>query len=711
MTCQHASARSRRRHRRASGGRAGARHGPTLQRGRLPALALVAAALVGAAGGRSCAITAEDGPAASPHAALWSLEPLAVSAPPPLTRGDEDRARNAIDRFILARLSADGVAPPPPADARTLARRLFFDLHGLPPAPDDVARFEAAARAAGPDAAVAELVEALLASPRFGEHMARLWLDVVRYADSNGFDWDEFRPEAWRFRDYVVRSFNADKPFDRFLREQLAGDELVGGPPDTPAERDAWIATGFLRLGPHDNAAALFNEQARSRAELLADVTETTAAGFLGLTFSCCRCHDHKVDPFSQTDHYRLRAFFAAVRFADDCPLDLAAEREGIAAHNRAREAEAATLRGQLEALPESDAEARAALAARIEAAEAAKLPFTRGMLMTDEAGAPPPTHVLAGGDHAAPGPEVEPGFPLVFTAGADVVAAPVNPHTSGRRLALANWIASPSNPLTARVFVNRIWQALHGRALVATPDDFGGAGSPPADRGLLDHLADRFLRDGWSVKRLVRYVALSGSYRQSSAGAAEHFALRQPRRLSAEQLRDAMLHVSGLLDSKRDGPPVWPELPPEVLDSNPAFLDDNSEKTKGWYPSPPEARFCRSLFLVQKRNTRLPLLEAFDLPDNSVPCARRGVSTTPPQALMLLNGPLTIQASRAWAERVTREAGADPAARIARVFALAFQRAPEPEEIEACLRVAESHGLPEVCRAILNVNEFVSVD
>ena len=185
----------------------------------------------------------------------------------------------------------------------------------------------------------------------------------------------------------------------------------------------------------------------------------------------------------------------------------------------------------------------------------------------------------------------------------------------------------------------------------------------------------------------------------------------QSPRRLSAEQLRDAMLHVSGLLDSKRDGPPVWPELPPEVLDSNPAFLDDNAEKTKGWYPSPPEARFCRSLFLVQKRNTRLPLLEAFDLPDNSVPCARRGVSTTPPQALMLLNGPLTIQASQAWAERVAREAGADPAARIARVFALAFQRAPEPEEIEACLRVAESRGLAEVCRAILNVNEFISVD
>ncbi|MFM7206113.1 MAG: DUF1549 and DUF1553 domain-containing protein [Planctomycetaceae bacterium] len=643
--------------------------------------------------------------------ALWSLEPLALSEPPPPPPEHADWPRDGIDRFILARLSIDGIPPPPPAVARTLARRLFFDLHGLPPTPDDVERFVAATDAAGPDAAAAALVDDLLASPRFGEHLARLWLDVVRYADSNGFDWDEFRPQAWRFRDYVVRSFNADTPFDRFLREQLAGDELSGGPPDTPADRDAWIATGYLRLGPHDNAAGLFNEQARSRAELLADLTETTAGAFLGLTFSCCRCHDHKTDPFSQADHYRLRAFFAAVRFADDAPLDLRAEREAIAAHNEARDAEAAALRRELEALGETDAAAREALAARIAAVEGAKRPFTRGMLMTDEAGTIPPTHVLAGGDHAAPLEEVEPGFPAVFAAGPAAIAAPADPRTSGRRRALADWIASPRHPLTARVFVNRIWQALHGRALVATPDDFGHAGSPPADRALLDHLAETFVRDGWSVKRLVRRVVLSATYRQAPAGMSDHFVLRPPRRLSAEQIRDAMLHVSGLLDGKRDGAPVWPELPAEVLDSNPAFLDDNAEKTKGWYPSPPEDRFCRSLFLVQKRNTRVPLLEAFDLPDNSVPCAKRGVSTTPPQALMLLNGPLTIQASRAWAERVAGEAGADPAARIERLFALAFQRAPEPDEMEACLRLAESRGLAEVCRALLNVNEFVTVD
>ena len=189
-------------------------------------------------------------------------------------------------------------------------------------------------REAGVDDAVAALVDELLASPRYGEHLARLWLDVVRYSDSNGFDWDEFRPQAWRFRDYVVRSFNADKPFDQFIREQLAGDEMFDGPPRTVAEQDRLIATGFLRLGPHDNAAKLFDEQDRSRAELLADVTESTAAAFLGLTMSCCRCHDHKYDPISQMDHYRFRAFFAAMTFADDVPLDFAEEQAEIKTHN-----------------------------------------------------------------------------------------------------------------------------------------------------------------------------------------------------------------------------------------------------------------------------------------------------------------------------------------------------------------------------------------
>ncbi len=284
---------------------------------------------------------------------LWSLQPVERPDVPKVAH--DDWAKRDLDRFTLARFEQDGVSPPPAADPRTLARRLYFDLTGLPPTPEQVAAFEESVRQTGADEAVATLVDELLAGPGFGEHFARLWLDVVRYSDSNGFDWDEFRPQAWRFRDYVVRSFNADKRFDQFIREQLAGDELLEGPPATPAEQDCLIATGYLRLGPHDNAAGLFNEQDRSRAELLADVTETTAGALLGLTLTCCRCHDHKYDPFSQADHYRFRAFFAAVRFADNQPLDLAAEQDAIRKHNEPLEEQAKPLRDKLAALPKED--------------------------------------------------------------------------------------------------------------------------------------------------------------------------------------------------------------------------------------------------------------------------------------------------------------------------------------------------------------------
>jgi hypothetical protein len=639
----------------------------------------------------------------------WAVEPL---IPPvvPQPAVHADWPRGDADRFVLAKLLGDGQPPPPPADPRALARRLSFDLHGLPPAPEAVERFVGAVAAVGLDAAVAALVDDLLTSPHYGEHLARAWLDVVRYADSNGFDWDEFRPQAWRYRDYVVRAFNDDKPFDRFIREQLAGDELVAGPPRTPAEQDALLATGYLRLGPHDNAAGLFDEQDRSRAELLADLTETTATAFLGLTFACCRCHDHKHDPFPQTDHYRLRAFFAAVRFADDLPLDLAPEQELAAGHNRAVDEDLARFEAELALTAEADGPAREALSARIAALRADRRAMLHGLAMTDSRAAPP-THLLLQGDHRQPGETVEPGIPALFDAGPIAVAAPPNPRTTGRRLALAEWIVSPANPLTPRVTVNRIWLVLHGQALVATPDDFGTAGTPPDDRALLDHLAHRFVADGWSVKRLVRRIVTGAAYRQASRGDADHVGLRRPRRLSAEQVRDALLAVSGLLDDRRGGPPVWPPLPPEVLASNPAFLDDNAAKTKGWYPSPPEALGCRSLYLVQKRNTPVPLLATLDLPDNAVPCGRRTVSTTAPQALALLNGAMAADAARAIAARVAHEAGADPDSRLDRLFALALQRPPADEERAACRNLLARGALVEVCRALLNSAEFVYVD
>ncbi|MFM7844507.1 MAG: DUF1553 domain-containing protein, partial [Planctomycetota bacterium] len=640
---------------------------------------------------------------------LWSFKPVVRPKVPLVKRAEW--AKNDLDLFVLARFESDGIAPPAMSDARTIARRLYFDLTGLPPDPEQIAAFEAAARDLGADQATGALVEELLISSRFGEHFARMWLDVVRYSDSNGFDWDEFRPQAWRFRDYVVRSLNADKPFDQFIREQLAGDELVDGPPRTLAEQDSLLATGYLRLGPHDNAAPLFDEQDRSRAELLADVTETTASAFLGMTLSCCRCHDHKYDPLSQADHFRFRAFFAAVKFADDVPLNLAEEHATIKKHNEQLEAQAKSLREQIDGLPKDDKPAKEKLEQQIKAIEERRRGYTHGLLVTDNAEKIAATRILFQGDHKSPRDEVQPGFFSVMEPRAAAIGKAANSRTTGRRLTLANWIASRDNPLTARVFVNRLWHQLMGRPLVATPNDFGLAGALPKDAALLDWLADEFVRQGWSVKRLVRMMVASAAYRQAPAYAADHFALRQARRLSAEQLRDALLQVSGLLTAKSEGPPVWPDVPREVLDANPAIQDDNAEKTKGWYPSPKAEQYSRTLFLVQKRNTRVPLLETFDLPDNSTPCAKREVSTVAPQALMLLNSNLTSEAARAFASRVKRVAGDDLEAQVCVAFKLALQRAPDGAETEACLKLLEERSLAELCRALMNLNEFAYVD
>jgi hypothetical protein len=640
---------------------------------------------------------------------LWSLKPVVHPHVP--SPKHHDWTKTDLDRFVAARFEHDGVSPPALADPRTLARRLHFDLSGLPPTPQQLAEFEQAVSRGGLDEAVAALVDALLASPRFGEHFARMWLDVVRYSDSNGFDWDEYRPQAWRFRDYVVRSFNADKPFDQFIREQLAGDELFDGPPTSAEQRDSLIATGYLRLGPHDNAAQLFDEQERSRDELLADVTETTATAFLGLTMSCCRCHDHKHDPLSQADHYRFRAFFAAMQFADKRPLDLADEQAAINEHNAKLEQQAKPLRDRLSSLPEADKANREKLQQEISVIEAQRRSFETGLLMTDRAEQVPATHVLFQGDHKSPRAVVEAGFLSVFDPRPARIMKSQNEATSGRRLTLADWIASPQNPLTARVFVNRVWHSLMGRPLVATPNDFGLAGARPEDAALLDWLASEFVSNGWSVKRLVRTIVSSTSYQQAATSKVEHFALRTPRRLSAEQLRDSLLFVSGLLTTKAEGPPVWPDLPPEVLESNPAFLDDNPEKTKGWYASPKPDQYCRSLFLVQKRNTRVPLLETFDLPDNSAPCPRRAVSTVAPQALTLLNSQLTSEVARAFAERVELAAEDDPSRQVELAFQLALQRSPDGAESAACARFLSQQSLAALCRALVNLNEFVYVD
>ncbi len=676
---------------------------------------------------------------------LWSFKPIRRPNLPPL-RNPQSAIRNPIDTF-----AAEVHEPPPPS---VLIRRLAFDLTGLPPTPDEVAAFLADER---PDA-YERLVDRLLASPRHGEHAARAWLDVVRYSDSNGFDWDEFRPQAWRFRDYVIRSLNADKPYDQFLREQLAGDELLAGPPQSAAEQDSLIATGFLRIGPQDNSSALFNEQARSRAEWMNDLVETTGTAFLGLTFNCCRCHDHKYDPVSHADYYRFRACFEAVQYGDDLPLDLPNDRAAIeeqnaaidrevepvakrrdeilvAAKNRLRDAKRAELsdeerellsrnrdeqaedtQKQIDDLAKriepSDDDARKSLTDdeknSVESAEgdikrldARRRKLTHGLFATDKKEDVPVTHVLYQGDYRAERDVVVPGFLSALDPNPAAFAPSANPNTTGRRLALANWIASPENPLTSRVLVNRLWQSHFGEGLVATPGDFGLAGARPTNPELLDWLASEAVHRQWSQKDLHRRIVTSGTYRQA----------RLPRRLSAEQLRDSLLAVSGLLSNKFGGSPVWPELPADVLAANPAFLDDNETKTKGWYPSPKHEQFARSVFQVQKRTVKVPFMETFDLPENMVSCSRRNVSTVPPQALSLLNSPLAVDAANSFAERLKVEAGIEPAEQVRRAFRLAFSRDAADDELAACVALVNDQGLVQFCRVVLNLNEFVYVD
>jgi hypothetical protein len=676
----------------------------------------------------------------------WSLKPIQRPKLPAI-QNPKSKIENAIDLLSSGQIAA-------PAAPRTLARRLYFDLTGLPPRPEEVDAFLTDKR---PDA-YERLVDRLLASPHFGEHQARAWLDVVRYSDSNGFDWDEFRPQAWRYRDYIIRALNADKPLDQFVREQLAGDELLAGLPRTAAEQEALVATGYLRIGPQDNSSSLFNEQARSRAEWMNDLVETTGTAFLGLTFNCCRCHDHKHDPVSQADYYRLRAFFEPIRYGDDLALDLADEQAAITAHNaeidklaaphqeardrllaaakqRIRDAKTKELadderallavkrdeqsddvKAKIDALTKrvepSDDEARKSFtddekksdesaATQVKQANSRRRKLTHGLVATDKKDEVPATRVLYQGDYRAEREAVVPGYLSALDPNAAAIAPPANPQTTGRRLALAEWIVAHDNPLTARVQVNRLWLAYFGEGLVATPGDFGRAGSPPTSPELLDWLASELASSGWSLKTLHRRIATSATYRQP----------RQARRMTAEQLRDSLLAVSGLLANKSSGPPVWPELPSEVLTANPAFLDDNETKTKGWYPSPHHEQHARSVFQVQKRTVRVPFMETFDLPENMVACTRRGVSTVPPQALALLNSPLAVEAAKSFAERLKAEAGEDPAAQVALAFRLAIARGPSDEESVSCMALVKSQGLIQFCRVMLNLNEFVYLD
>lgn len=677
---------------------------------------------------------------------LWSLRH------PRETLGDQadgmSLSPTLIDRHVDARLSAAGLKRSPEADRRSLLRRVTFDLTGLPPSPEETANFLADQS----DDAYARAVDRLLASPAYGERQARFWLDVVRYADTHGYERDEFRPLIWQYRDYVVRAFNQDKPYDQFIREQLAGDELVAGPPQDPQEADALIATGYLRLGQWDSTATIFQEEDRLQAEILADLTNTTASAFLGLTFTCCQCHDHKYDPLSQADHYRLRAFFAGLQPRDDLVIELPEELARIETHNAAIDAELAPLKEEREMLDPEKADEKPRhdeLGQRIDEIESRRLSPQVAMGASDSESEPPEIHVFYQGDFRSPRDAVEPGFVSVLSPGPAKIQPP-REQTSGRRLALADWIASTENPWTARVLVNRIWQQHFHTGLVATPNDFGLTGARPTHPELLDSLAMAFMNEGWSVKSLHRAVLLSATYRQSSHAADigtpemnrdpdNRLLWRQNvRRLDAETIRDSLLAVSGLLSAETGGQPRWPEVPEELLHAQPAILEaiegKDGGRRQGWYTDPVEQTDVRSLYLVRKRCLPIPFLQAFDLPDTTVSCARRDATVVAPQALMLLNSPAAIRFAEAFADRIAamEEAldfeNADLQERtVDSVFLMALQRDPDSDERrlagEFLVRHQQHHrdrgadkdaarsAFIDLCRAVLNLNEFVFID
>jgi hypothetical protein len=628
----------------------------------------------------------------------WSLRPCSRPAVP---RFDDaacrDWVRTPVDAFILDRLRRAGLRPPPEADRPTLVRRLCFDLTGLPPAPEDVAAFvnDPAADA------YERLVERLLGSPRYGERWGRHWLDVVRFAETEGFEYDRLRPGAWRFRDYVIDSFNRDKPYDRFVLEQLAGDEIA------PDNRELQVAAGFHRLGPVRRNAG--NQAlAISREEVLTEMTDVIGVAFLGLTIGCARCHDHKFDDVSQADYYCLQAFLAAAQEHNIVLAGPEEEAEWKARTDKVQ-AEIQRLKKELAKLQGADRMQMEEKLQELEQSLPAPLPAIS--TVRDVEAERTPVHLLKRGNPEKKERQVGPRLPHQFLA-ADAPELPAD--TPNARTILARWIAGPDNPLTARVLVNRVWQQHFGRGLVETANDFGVNGSPPSHPELLDWLATEFIRSGWRVKTLHRLIVLSSTYRQASqspdarAGsdkdAEDRLLWRFPRRrLGAEEVRDAMLAVSGRLNDAAGGPSVV--VPVEADQVKLLYSPAQWAVTRDV-----RQHDRRSVYLLAKRNLRLPFMEAFDQPDAQTSCARREASTHALQALELLNGKLANGLAEAFAERLLREAGPDPAAQVERGYLLAAGRPPGAKEKELAVQFLREQPLKEFALALFNLNAFLYV-
>ena len=657
----------------------------------------------------------------------WAyVKPVRPTIP---TVNDAAWPTGAIDHFVLARLEAEGLRPTAAADRVTLLRRVTLDLIGLPPTPEEVAAFQSDGR---PDA-YEQVVDRLLASPAYGERWGALWLDLARYADSQGYAPDGPRT-IWRWRDWVIQAFNANMPYDRFTIEQLAGDLL---PDAGPAQI---LATGFHRNTQLNTEGGVNLEEFRHAA--VVDRVNTTFAVWMGTTLACAQCHNHKYDPLSQRDYYQIFAIFNNTDdFNTDEPTlatavvggesEFAAAQPELAAAQAAfdeltRERDAAQAEWEKTAagydkLPKEIAEILAVAAdersgkqkdqlaeyhrglsekwkvadARLRAAKerydqvATTVPIMRE-------GTPRNSFIYLRGEHLSPGEPVSPGVPATFHP------AP----TDGKldRLGLARWLVDAENPLTARVAVNRLWQELWGVGLVETAEEFGTQGDPPSHAELLDWLAVEYRESGWDTKRLLKLLVTSSAYRQSSRVSAE-LAARDPHnrllgrgpraRLSAEMVRDQALAISGLLSTKMYGPPVQPPQPEFGLAA--AFGSSTD-----WKPSEGDDRHRRAIYTRWRRNLPYPSLVAFDAPERNVCSLRRMRTNTPLQALVTLNDPVFVECAQALARRVLAEATADDAAGAERMLLLAVARPGTPQEIERLVALvvgSNSIGTSRRCR------------
>ena len=776
----------------------------------------------------------------------WPFEkPVKHSPPAVKNRSWAGNAwgRNAIDAFVAEKLAEAGLAPAPPAARRTLARRLYFDLIGLPPSPEELERF----LSDDSPEAYPRLVDRLLDDPRYGERWGRHWLDLVRYGETSGLEGDGEIGNAWRYRDWVIRAFNSDMPYDEFVIQQLAGgDEHSKTRNNYVPDARGYIPTGFLRIAPWDRSNLV---AAEVRQNYLSEVTTASGSIFLGLTIGCARCHDHKYDPIPQRDFYRLQAFFNAIQVEDrqgaitrpevpyedeafaakakekmklyeerlkDGPekkaldqleeqllvklkaakaakakdaeltnkdLRLEIGREGQTIYTKAEQKKHARLledanrtrdpeenqtleayeAGLLARLKKSYAEGTSDPLARFEALTVAavrgavKAPYSADSFFTEEeknrhadlSGAltvytrrlarwtpqvlgvrnvpgppsgPPlsPTHVLIRGDYRQPGEAVEPGFLSAIRGDSEPAELITDRYrqfpTRGLRMTLARWIASPDNPLTARVMVNRLWQHHFGEGIIRTPSNFGKNGDRPSHPELLDWLAVTFVEEGWSVKAIHRLILLSNTYRQSAENEAHRGNGADPenrllwrynrRRMEAEAIRDGILHASGRLNLEMYGPSVFPPLPDDLADLA------RYGRTGGlmWEPNENEedAR-RRSIYIFQRRSLPLPMMANFDALPFAESCPRRVATTTPLQALSMMNGYLVHEESAHLAGRIEREAATGGSAQIERAFAIILNRPPTAQETEKF--AAHPGGLASICRVLFSSNEFLYVE